>query len=364
MKMLLIGLAVAVSASQIASRLETIKRFESSVSVTITPPAGHSDVHYTLKIHAAAAPDDTVYPAEYLIEKRAATDSLAGFAAYTRGHFYRYRPGRLSEYHDGDLRKSAEAGASQFGELLPHSIARAAAEASSLTVTETAEGYRVAIADADGSGRTAVYTLRPTDCMPIKAEIVYNPGQASEQTVYASYSYPEEPESLQISESMLRQRYPEQFSRYRTDGFLLTSLVGSPLPGFALPTLDGRRAVHHRGEPLGVPTVIAFVDSSVDGTAQFIAILRQALESLPFSTALVMAFTDNDRESISAQTGSPRSAETIAVSARGMARDCGVTTVPTLIFCNPDATVSDIHIGRNNDLSTIVIQKTSLARKL
>lgn len=50
------------------------------------------------------------------------------------------------------------------------------------------------------------------------------------------------------------------------------------------------------------------------------------------------------------------------MSARELAANCGVADTPSVIFCRADGTVADIHVGRNNDLRDIVIQKAAMAR--
>ncbi|MDE6135094.1 MAG: hypothetical protein K2F79_05925, partial [Muribaculaceae bacterium] len=58
----------------------------------------------------------------------------------------------------------------------------------------------------------------------------------------------------------------------------------------------------------------------------------------------------------------PRQGEHILMNAYAPARACGVGAVtPVLVFVRPDGRVSDISIGVNQDLSSIVIQKVGLA---
>ena len=79
---------------------------------------------------------------------------------------------------------------------------------------------------------------------------------------------------------------------------------------------------------------------------------------MPMQTDLILAFISNDIDAIEALTGPCREGEHILMSARGLARDCGVTATPVVIICDRDATVKEIVNGFNNDLSDVVIQKT------
>ena len=75
-------------------------------------------------------------------------------------------------------------------------------------------------------------------------------------------------------------------------------------------------------------------------------------------TDIIFAFVSNDIDAIEALTGAAREGEHILMSARRLARDCGVTATPVIIICDRDAVVKEIINGYNNALTDVVIQKT------
>ena len=74
-----------------------------------------------------------------------------------------------------------------------------------------------------------------------------------------------------------------------------------------------------------------------------------------------MAFVNNKIETIESLTGGIRPGEHLLMSARGLARDCGISSMPVILICDRNATVKDLMIGFNNDIDDFVIQKTALA---
>ena len=55
--------------------------------------------------------------------------------------------------------------------------------------------------------------------------------------------------------------------------------------------------------------------------------------------------------------------EHLLMSAKSLARDCGVSAYPVTIITNDDGIVADVIIGFNNDMSSSVIQKAAVAAK-
>ena len=107
-----------------------------------------------------------------------------------------------------------------------------------------------------------------------------------------------------------------------------------------------------------MPTVIAILDSDIGSAGATVDALRRAVDAMPMQTDVIFAFISNDIDAIEALTGPCREGEHILMSARRLARDCGVTAPPVVIICDRDATVKEIINGYNNDLTDVVIQKT------
>ncbi len=342
-------------------------------------PNAENPIIYNLTLTSVAAPSDTLLPCRYLIEWTGRDVAASGFAAYFDGNFFRFRGGKLAEYHVADdVRAFAPGGnatqgvqvGEQFVSLLPVSLARLVEDIGAdtaytysarqlpgggveLTGSQDYRGYR---------SRDFVYRF-DAQGLPEHVEMVTNPEMPSEQIITVNYSYSDTAARCpDIDEAYVASRYPEVFEKYRRDSFTLEKLRGEPLPSIAVPTITRERYSRERGDTFAAPTVIAVLDSSVDGTQGVVSDLRAAIAQLPFAADLVLAFTDKDTEAIEAITGPARAGEYILISARSLARDCGVADTPSFIFCRTDGTVSDIHVGRNNNMRDIVIQKASLTR--
>ncbi|MDE5554088.1 MAG: hypothetical protein K2J10_02770, partial [Muribaculaceae bacterium] len=202
------------------------------------------------------------------------------------------------------------------------------------------------------------------DMLPIKSEFVSNPGQIGEQLITATYDYSDDsPLSTVQSEEALIELYPEVFERFRESSFRLENLPGRRLPAFTAPTTTRERYAHSKDSKFAAPTVIAILDAEVGSTGATIRQLREAIESLPMQTDLIMAFVTNNKDKIESLVGELRPGEHLLMSARGIARDCGVTDTPVILICDRNAVVKDLHIGFNNDIGDFVIQKTILNAK-
>lgn len=372
-----------VTLSEIADRLDGGGCWQSDARYEVLLPGAADPVEYRLKLLCEDALGDTLAPCDYLIEWSFTTPDGAapseGFSAYFDGNYFRFRGGKMMEYHHADdpkpfaPRGTAAGGVQmtdQFAPLLPRFLARrlrrmAADTAYVCTVASYPGEIVVKGSENRGGYQGSEFSYRFSDKTfnPLSWEIVTNPGQLGEQTITATYAgTPSTDGCPTIDEQALVERYPDRFARYRRDSFALEKLRGEPLPGFVAPTVSGERYSRRRGDRFTSPTVIAVLDSQVDGTEAVVATLRDAVASLPGTCELFIAFVDNDRDAIADIAGTARPGETVLASARELAANCGVTAVPAIIFCTADGTVADIHVGRNNDLRDIVIQKAALAR--
>jgi len=369
------------SLSDLAERLDSTECYTARATYEVLLPNSESPVRYNISLMSYPTVADTISPCEYLVRWQPvmndSTMSMNGFASYYGGNFFRFSSGKLVEYHASESMMpfapngSAAGGVQQkeqFASILPQFLAKELhnmATDSSYTITISA---RASGTELKGSQTRRGYLCSEftycfnRDGLPTFKEITTNPGQIGEQVITVIYNYNSSPTDChQITERTLIDDFPDIFDKYRRDSFTLENLRDEPLPSFAVATTYRSRLSHQRGDPLDALTVIAVLDSSVDATPIVVSNLRAAINALPYSASLILAFIDKDTEAITATTGPARPGEIILVSARALARNCGVTDFPSFIFCRPDGTVSDIHIGRSDDLPDIILQKAALA---
>lgn len=346
-------------------------------------PTSRRPVVYEIGMFSRAAAGDTLAPAEYVIDWAVDKDgnSSRGFSAYAGGNHYRFRGDRLQEYHYADdpvpfaPRGSVDGGVqnnAQFADLLPQYIGRRLEDMAADSTYryeyhpyKTVNGRRCIVVDGVRSfgGVDAiefVYAFDRETLRPVSADFEANPGQIGEQTITATYTYPAtriRPFGA-ITENALIEAYADAFGNFRESDFRLDNMPGRKLPEFSAPTVTGERYTHHKDDSFASPVIIAVLDSETDSAGATVDALRRAAETMPMQTELILAFISNDIDAIEALTGPCREGEHILMSARGLARDCGVTATPVVIICDRDATVKEIVNGFNNDLSDVVIQKT------
>ena len=363
----------------LADRLAGAGCYRAEASYEVLLPNADEPVAYAVDLMSYQSQADSLSPCDYLIEW-APRDSAAasGFSAYMPGNYYRYRDGRLQENHFADNPKpfapkgNARGGIQmqdQFAQLLPQflgqKLLQMAADSTYIyNVKNTQNGTTVSGSQTIRSYLCSEFTYRfNPEGMPTFMETTANPGQIAEQVITVRYTYPTaKAECFEITEQALIDRHPVPFEKYRRSSFALESLRGEPLPSLAVPTISRKRFSHQRGEAFANPTVVAVLDDGIEGTDRVVAELREAVAALPFTADLILAFTGNNNEAIEDITGGQQAGEQLLVSARSLARDCGVTDYPSIIFCRADGTVADIHVGRNNRLRDIVIDKVTLSR--
>lgn len=370
-----------IDLNTLASQLSEMSDFAGSATFDVLLPTSDEPVVYHMKMASTACHGDTLAPAAYLIDwrlDRAKTHS-EGFSAYFDGNHYRYRDRRLQEYHvaepddapsfapGGDESRGVQNQA-QFCDLLPQYLGR------TLASMDTDSTYKYAFhADTVISGQRtmAVDGVRSfggvdgleflyvfdSDLLPLKAEMVSNPGQIGEQVISVVYDYSDE-ETLTVatSEDELAERYPEAFGRYRERTFSLDNLPGRRLPDFTAPTLDSDRYVFTRDTELGAPTLIAILDADDPSAGAVIGLIR---ESAGKSAGVIYAFVSNNISKVEPLVGEIRRGETALVNARGLARDCGVKETPVIIMCDSNGIVKDLHRGFNNELRDFVIKMSA-----
>ena len=372
----------------VISSLKSINHFDATVDYSVLMSL-QDDVDYTLHLKSWNAPADTLAPCDYLIDWKVATPDgeITGFSAYYDGNVYNFRGDKLLEYHydsNKSLFQARGIGAAslpgvqrraQFSELLPQFIAE------QLDEIKNNPDYRYIIHTdtvINGTNRTAIdgtmtmsgqvmkeflYVFDKAG-MPVMVNMENNPGALAEQSITATYAYsPDTAAHERINEDILRGIYPEIFDRYRESNFAIENLPGQRLPGFALPTTTGERYSRMLGDKFRCPTVIVMLDAKGAFSSPTVSAVRSAVDSLPFNSDIIWAFSGNNVDDIEAIVPKIRVGEHLLMSAKPLARDCGVTSYPSIIVCRADGTVADIVLGYNNDLSSVVIQKVADAAK-
>lgn len=341
-------------------------------------------VAYRLQLESNDAEGDTLAPCRYFIEWQLPTPNgiSDGFLAYFDGTHYRQRDERLQEYHfsrtpevfapQGRPERGVQQQA-QFSDLLPQSIGRRFIEMSN----DSSYLYRIHPDTLVGGQRATVvegvrrlsgfdcaeyvYVLDINTLRPRRLEFENNPGQLGEQAITVIYDFTNNNNSFVIDENYVVGRKPEEFEKYRESTFTIESLPGRGLPRIASRTASGERYMHERGEALAAPTIFVFLDATVGSTPQVIESVRDAIDTIPGRTDIVWAFINQRNEDIEGLI-SPRTGETILIGARSAARECGVGNVtPVLIFADAAGTVSDFIVGNNQNLTSLVIEKASIA---
>lgn len=377
------GCSVA-TVEQLARQLENIDSFSASVRYEVALPMATDDVVYDIGLASVCDKSDSICGEDYLVRWRLPrAESVAeGFLAYFDGHHYRYRDNRLQEYHfewDSIPFQTAGGGVQrngQFVDLLPSSIARelrAMGRDTTFAMTYSADtvfdGNRVAMVCATQTinGYTARnYNLVADHASgrPLRVWNEYNPGQISEQSVEAVYEYDAPShDAAGLSEEVLMAMYPEVFEKFRESNYRIENLRGLPMPGFSLPTVTGERYTRHRGEAFRAPSVIAIIDPGVETSAATVKALRGCIDALPMQVDLILAFTGNNIDTIESVAGAARMGESLLMSAKSLARDCGTSVFPTILLVDVAGNVENVVLGFNNNLAQDVIQMLALINK-
>lgn len=358
-------------------RLETTPTYSAKASYSVLLPSAENEIVYDLTIDSRANTADRFSPCDFLIRWSLPTPAgtSEGFTAYSNGAMYRFRDQRLQEYHydwDSIPFLTADGGVvsnTQFANLLPQRLAstirRHITPATHFNLKAAYRGKpAIEISGTEMRNGYAVcnfrYILDPETALPLMVDYENNPGALSEQTVTINFDAPDEQSPADYSEETLIELFPDIFSRFRQSNFRVENLPGTILPEFSLPTIDGQRFTHHRGEPLETPTVIVLLDAGVASTGATIEAIRNGLRTLPFATNIIWAFNTTDPTAAEDVVGKPEYGETLLISARPLVRDCGVTAFPCLLFVRRDSTIDSVHLGFNKELGSIVNQKGSL----
>lgn len=375
------NVAGAVDLQQLAEALKQAENYTTTIDALLTVPMSPNDVEYELKIAATCTQGDTLSPIDYLIAWTHPTSNgqSTGFTSYFKGNLYRYRDGdRLKEYHaDANITPFTSSvpiqSSVQFYELIPQVIGQQI-ESMMADSVFLLKFYPDTVFNGDKAivlkaveflkGSTIgelTFVFDHESLMPRYINKEMSPMSISEQTL--TYKYREAGGDIMLprSETELIALYPDQFANFREGNYGLNSLKGRPLPSFSLPRLGGDRYTSVKGQSISMPTVMVFLDEGVGSTPDVIKLTRKALDAVPMSTQVVWVFISNRQDDIADLFSSDDFvAETVLYSGRTMVKDFGVTETPSFIFIDRKGIVRDTATGFNNDLSEIVIQKTTL----
>jgi len=371
--------AQSVTPDKYIDHIANLTDYTGRISYSILLPQAELPVIYEIKMSSTAVDTDTLAPCRYLLEwVPEQEENGAGFAAYIDGAHYRYRGKRLQEYHvswdsipflagNGGVQCNA-----QFVDALPQFLGRELKRLmtdSNFVYTFSPDtiynGRRAAVVCGKLMhhgyvSKEAAYIFDQATLMPVAVELENNPGSVSEQSVSIKYNDCSTALFPIKGEESLIAMYPEVFEKYRESNFRVENLPGTHLPTFSGMMHDGERYNHHHGDTFVTPVVIAIVDDSGANTSSTIASLRKAVDSSPVQFDLMMAFVSADTERALDIAGRCRHGEILLTSAKALARDCGVSAFPTLLYVDRDGRVCDVTLGFNQNLTDVVIQTATL----
>lgn len=370
----------AVSPRPYIDHLRNLHDYKGHVSYSVLLPQAEDPVTYEITLSSTVVEDDTLAPCRYLIEWQPGRAELgSGFAAYIDGNHYRYRDNRLQEYHmawdsipflvgNGGVQCNA-----QFTDVLPQFMGRdldRLVSDSNFVYTFAPDtlynGRHVAVIEGKLMyhgyvSKESTYIFDPESLMPVAVELENNPGSISEQSVSICYNDNGESVFPLQGEETLVAMYPEVFEKYRESNFRVENLPGTRLPTFSAPEAGtGGRYAYHCGDKFDTPVVILLVDDSGANTMAAIDDTRRAADMSPSPFDLIIAFVTGDPERAADKAGRLRNGERLLTQAKSLARDCGVSAYPTLLYVGRDGCVKDVTLGYNKTLTDLVIQTSTL----
>lgn len=391
--LLLLFIAASVSPGSYARGVESVldslkskNQVEVPAKFIVSMPQLAEDVTYSVRITALPSNDTVLFPCSYLIDWRLENDSPRnGFSAFFNGNHFRFNGEKIQEYHAstdsvpfnpvkyGAINSAGVQHSAQFANLLPVSIAAnieklMADSASTVTFipdTIVSGKHFTAIKTISAikgtTGSEGEYLFDSETFFPARIHLENSPGAISEQTVDVVFGEPQAiPAITELNEQTLIALYPEPFTLMRSSSFALENLKNRPLPGFSVPTPNGKRYSRLKGDPFATTTILTIIDPAASFATDLIRELRKVASLSPAPVNLVMAFTTNNADKIEEIAGTPLPGEAILQSARSLARDLGAAQLPALLIVGKDGIVNDIIVGFNNDLSSAVIQKIAL----
>lgn len=327
----------------------------------LLPNAADPVVYEISLMQTPPAPDDSIMGYNYLIDwtLNRPNGAVHGFSAYYDGNHFRYRDGKMQEYH---VREDATPfnqafnipAKAQFVELLPVNVlAKVAQVLNDSTCTYTWDANRNVLSGKQRSQGYDVLDFRyafDTDGFPREVEYTYNPASISEQTITVTFARSGAP--VNIDENLLETTYPAEFNNFRTSNFKARNMVGQRLPSFSLKkSTDGQRFTYTRGQAMDTPLVLCFIDPDSETTSAIEKDMTQIAGECPVPVN-VFTVTDNKTSPVGNRL----------LNASQLRTECGVTTLPTVLIMDRDGTVTDVTVGSNNNLAQDVISKVTALR--
>ena len=90
--------------------------------------------------------------------------------------------------------------------------------------------------------------------------------------------------------------------------------------------------------------------------------MRGAVDALPYNADVIWVFNSTNVDAIEEIVPSIRPGEHLLMNGKGLARDCGASSLPVLIMVNKDGVVKNVNLGANNEVQNIVLQTMALMK--
>lgn len=378
--------ATAVIPSDIVDSLRSAPAYSASARFTVSMPQLSDDVVYSLDIRQIPEPADTILGLGYLVDWHSVSGTPAtieGFSAYCPGgHHYRFNGHRLQEYHFAELPEAfiSPLGPSkgvhltaQYISLLPFAIAdeleRMIADTAYTVIfhPDTLIGGRrvcavCSVLSVGGvTAQEAEYVFSPDTYMPLRVRLENSPGTISEQSVEISYiprkvAAPVTP----VTDQTLAEAYPEVFATMRQSNFRFSSLPGTRLPAFALPTSTRERYSRGLNDSFRAPTIVVMLSAADAMSGPMVSAVRQAVDSSPAPADVIWVVAEKDTDAAESTVGLPREGEHLLINGRSLMRDCAAADLPALLLCDTAGVIRYATVGFNNQLASDVIQMLAL----
>lgn len=327
------------------------------INYTVGQPMTDMEIRYVARIWWDTHSND------YLIEYRNANDSTISFVANIGDtDYYRFDGRKLSEYHraNDSIPFIGTNPVTKSGIIYPFIPSVVMQEINNLCadtqnkVSENNSGVKYITQYIAGHEARDIKYTASSDNLPLLYDALNNPGQMGEQSLTVTYTYPENVSIPMLSESMLIERYPEQFASLRSNNFSVTQLTGKPLPTISAISVNGEQ--YEITDKKSQNRIIVFIESGAGLNEYTISQIRQGVDQCAFPSQLIWIYSGRNLDAIYEEIGRAADDEILLLGGKRAATKLGITGYPTILFVNKKGIVSNISIGTNNDLKSIVIQ--------
>ena len=334
------------------------------VTYEVYLPSQADPVVYTINL-IVGKEKDPYCECSYLIDwtlPRGQNNSY-GFNAYDgNGNHFRYRDTRLQEFHvmEDSIPFISSAGGvartAQFTELLPIFVNKRIIE----LINDSTVNYSYNEQNGIFSGIQQIngydsfeftYHFDIETGLPDIFDFIYNPGGISEQTVSAHFDWEKiDIDCVEIDEDFLINNFKDVFEKYRISNFKVENLRGTQIPNFTYRNSENAsRMYHNRGEAdLINLTLIAFVDTEVENTNNYIESIENAIAFSGRPITIIYAFYNENLSNLKDNSET----RNIIDNPGKLIRNCGINAYPTLLVINKDGNIEDIIVGDFKDDSS------------